>query len=304
MKITIIGVGSVGSLLSFQMATSGLVSEIVLFDINNKRSQAEALDINHAMPHYNGFCKIYATTDYEETRDSDFIVLTASIPFPVKKDAQGNLISTNREDMAEANIKLYNNIIPELINYSPDGFYIVVANPNDVIVRLISETTSIPKHRVIGTGTTIDTGRILNILSRQLNRQLHTPEIFVIGEHGDRQFIPQCYNSEKEAGSNSAFILQALNETQQIFVNKNYSTNFAISSACRALIIAIIRDDHIIMPLSSHFELDNLHGYLSMPRLITAKGIEHTIQPELNEDEIKLLKESIQAVKKYDLISH
>lgn len=303
MKITIIGVGSVGSLLSFQLATSGLVSEVVLLDINNARAQAEALDISHAMPHYDGFCCIRSTTDYKETCDSDFIVLTASIPFPVKKDAEGNLISADRAEMAAANIKMYNGIIPQLVNYSPDGFYIVVANPNDVLVRLLSETTSIPKHKVIGTGTTIDTGRILSILGRNLNRQVHAPETLVIGEHGDRQFIPESYCPTAQETKRSALISQALQETQQVFLNKNYSTSFAISSACKALITAIIRNEHVLMPLSSYFDFGNLSGYLSMPRIVTSSGIETTIQPELTVEEISVLQESINAINQHNLMS-
>lgn len=301
MKVSIVGVGSVGSLLSFQMATSGLVSEIVLLDINSSRAQAEAFDISHAMPHYNGFCKIHAVTDAKETYDSDFIVLTASIPFPVKKDAMGKLISANRDDMAEANIKLYNGIIPGIVKYSPNGFYIVVANPNDVLVRLISEKTSIPKKRIIGTGTSIDTGRVLDLLSRDFIRQVHLPEVLVIGEHGDRQFIPECYKPGVKAKDKHDLITQAIHETQQVFLNKNYSTNFAISSACRYLMVAIIQNAHVIMPLSSYFEFDNLHGYLSMPRLITSAGIERTVEPALAVNEINILQESIDAINKHNL---
>ena len=302
MKISIIGTGNVGSVLAYQLATSGITSELVLVDTNANRAKAEGLDINHAIPQYSGYCRIETTSRNELTTNSDFIILTASVPFPVKKDESGAVETPNRNAMAESNIKLYQNIIPDLCLGSPEAFYIIVANPNDILVRLISETTNIPKNKILGTGTFIDTGRVLSILSRKMGRQYHLPETIVVGEHSDQQFIPKsCWDSETGERSED-IIKQAINESMEVFLNKNFSTCFAISSACCALVKAVYYDQHILIPVSSYFDFGNeLKGYLSMPRIITKDGIEQTIKPVFNKMEEDILHNSIFTINDFKL---
>ena len=144
-KVTIIGSGSVGSTIAYTMIVNGIASEIVMIDINSKKSLGEALDIRQGMP----FCapaSIYAGT-YRDAVDSDIVILTSGI---ARKPGQSRL------DLAQTNVNITKSIIPEIVKYAPNAIYIIVSNPVDILTYEFCKISGLPENQIIGSGTILD----------------------------------------------------------------------------------------------------------------------------------------------------
>ena len=153
-KVTIIGAGSVGSTIAYNMVVTGIASEIVLIDINAKKAEGEAMDILQGVP----FCSpvsIYAGT-YADAKGSDIVILTSGMP---RKAGQSRL------ELAQVNVDITKTIIPEIVKYAPEAVYIVVSNPIDILTYVFHKYSGLPSNQIIGSGTTLDTARLRSRLS-------------------------------------------------------------------------------------------------------------------------------------------
>ena len=148
-KVTIIGSGSVGSTIAYTMAVQGTASEIVMIDINTEKALGEALDIRQGTP-FLAPCNIYAGS-YEDAQDSDIVILTSGL---ARKPGQTRL------DLAQANVNITKQIIPQITKYAPNAIYVIVANPVDILTYQFIKTSGIPENRIIGSGTILDTARL------------------------------------------------------------------------------------------------------------------------------------------------
>ena len=178
-KVTIIGAGSVGSTIAYTLVTTGYATEIVMIDINEKKALGEAMDIRQGVP----FCSpmtIYAG-DYSDAVNSDIVILTSGI---ARKPGQSRL------ELAQTNVDITKQILPQITKYAPDATYIIVSNPVDILTYTVCKCSGLPEHRVIGTGTILDTARLRQRLSEYYQISQHNVHACVMGEHGDRSFIP------------------------------------------------------------------------------------------------------------------
>lgn len=178
-KVTIIGSGSVGSTIAYTMIVNGIASEIVMIDINSKKSLGEALDIRQGMP----FCSpasIYAGT-YRDAVDSDIVILTSGI---ARKPGQSRL------DLAQTNVNITKSIIPEIVKYAPNAIYIIVSNPVDILTYEFCKISGLPENQIIGSGTILDTARLRARLAEYYSISQQNVHAYVFGEHGDTSFVP------------------------------------------------------------------------------------------------------------------
>ena len=178
-KVTIIGAGSVGSTIAYTLVTTGYATEIVMIDINEKKALGEAMDIRQGVP----FCSpmtIYAG-DYSDAVNSDIVILTSGI---ARKPGQSRL------ELAQTNVDITKQILPQITKYAPDATYIIVSNPVDILTYTVCKCSGLPEHRVIGTGTILDTARLRQRLSEYYQISQHNVHACVMGEHGDSSFIP------------------------------------------------------------------------------------------------------------------
>ena len=178
-KVTIIGAGSVGSTIAYSLVMTGYATEIVMIDINEKKAMGEALDIRQSVP----FCSpmtIYAG-DYSDAANSDIVILTSGI---ARKPGQTRL------ELAQTNVNITKQILPQITRYAPDATYIIVSNPVDILTYTVCRCSGLPEHRVIGTGTLLDTARLRQRLSEYYQISQHNVHACVMGEHGDSSFIP------------------------------------------------------------------------------------------------------------------
>ena len=177
-KVTIIGAGSVGATVAYTLVATGSVSEIVLIDVNEAKAQGEAMDILQATP-YLHTVKIYCGT-YEDAADSDIVIVTSGV---------GRKPGQSRIDLTQTNVNILKAIAPQIVKYVPDALYLFVANPVDVLTYVFCKITGVPKNRVIGTGTTLDSIRLRTRLSELYSVNQKQVHAYVLGEHGDSSFV-------------------------------------------------------------------------------------------------------------------
>lgn len=180
MKISVVGIGRVGSSVAFALTMRELCKELVLVSRSGEKAQAEAMDLAHTAALGETLMTIRAG-DASDVAGSDLIVLCASAPLRA-----GEHVS--RMDLARDNWSLYGELVPELVRHAPDAIYLVVANPVDVLTYRTLKVSGIDPARVIGSGTIIDSARYREVIARQTG--IHPMDIraYVLGEHGDSQF--------------------------------------------------------------------------------------------------------------------
>jgi L-lactate dehydrogenase len=289
MKTAIVGIGHVGSTLAFTLVEKGLCNHLLLANRNLTRAQGEALDLQHTLPFCARGMQIEACP-VEGVADCDLVVLTLSAT------TQGKL--SNRLQLAEANIKLFKQVIPDLATRNPACIMLIVSNPVDILTYYVNRITPLPASRIIGIGTLIDSARFRALLSAE--EKIHPADLraYILGEHGPNQFPVFSHASAggELIADNSAH-RNIFNEVSDagfdVYHLKGY-TNFAIASATCEVIQSIVYDDHRTMPLSTYFDewLGIRDNCFSIPVVLGKKGIIRHLYPDLNSTEKQALKKT------------
>lgn len=178
-KITVIGAGSVGAAITNDIMVQGIASEVVLIDINKQKAFGEALDIYQGAP----FCSpaIIRSGDYEDAAGSQIVIITSGVP---RKPGQTRL------ELAQTNVNIIKDIAPKIVKYAPDAVYIIVSNPVDILTYVFTKISGLPEHKVLGSGTVLDTSRLQSELARRFKISPKNVHAHVYGEHGDSSFVP------------------------------------------------------------------------------------------------------------------
>ena len=178
MKVGIIGAGSVGSTTAFALIMRGVARKVVLIDANEKKAQAEAMDIAHATP-FAYANKVKAGT-YEDLKGCEIVIVTAGAN---QKPGE------TRIDLLGRNVKIFESIIPQITQAAPDTTLIITSNPADIMTEVALKLSGFPKERVIGSGTVLDTARFRTLLGYHLGVSPQSIHANVIGEHGDSEVL-------------------------------------------------------------------------------------------------------------------
>ncbi len=302
-KAAIIGCGFVGSSTAFALMQSGLFSEMILIDADADRADGEALDISHGTPFARPM-KIYAGT-YQDITDAAVIIITAGAN--QKPDE-------TRLDLVHKNTKIMHSVIQEILTYGCAGILLIVSNPVDILTYEALRSSGLPKNRVIGSGTVLDTGRLKSELAEHLGVDSRSIHAFIIGEHGDSEIA--AFSSANVSGvplndvcemrgyfhheAAMREIAQTVKNSAYEIIDKKKATYYGIAMAVRRICEAIVRDEKSILPVSVMLEdFYGLHDIvLSMPTIIGANGAEGLMPITLNEEEQELLKNSANVLKK------
>jgi L-lactate dehydrogenase len=310
-KISVIGVGHVGSVVGFILARRGLANEIVLCarDGNDdkardslERAAMAALDIKHAISFTSHRLEVRAGTS-EDTHDSDILIMAASEK--LSRDM------TTRKDpvWAIGNAKLVHQLVPRLATLSPRAIFLNVTNPLDAITYHIYKASGFDWHKVIGTGTLIDTARFRRRLSDEMDINALDLRAYIIGEHGETQFAILSNATVggmplNRLGANRREKIAAAEEEAktvgiQIFGVLGHTT-YAVAMAVEMVVENIVKDLSSVLPVSVLIE-----GFcgvrdvcLSLPCVISDYGIRERLEPELNQDEQRRFLASAAEVRK------
>ena len=301
-KAVMIGCGYVGSATVFALMQSGLFSEIALIDANMEKAKGEAMDISHGIP----FAKqmtIYAGS-YDDVKDAGIVIITAGAN---QKPGESRL------DLVGKNVAIFNMIIPEIVKREFEGILLVVSNPVDILTKVAQQLSGFPEHRVIGSGTVLDTGRLKYKLSEHLGVDTNSIHAFIIGEHGDSEIVAwssanvsgipldnfcemRGHYAHKEAEEN---IAETVKNSAYEIIQRKSATYFGVAMAVKRICEVIVRDERAILPVST-----NMHGeygindvVLSMPCILGQQGIETQVPIVLDTEEKQKLVESATVLK-------
>ena len=304
-KVSIIGTGSVGSTIAYTLTVMGLASEIVMIDINNEKALGEALDIRQGTP-FCGACSIYAG-DYRDAVNSDIVIVTSGI---ARKPGQSRL------ELAQTNVNITKQIIPEITKYAPDATYIIVSNPVDIMTYVFTKISGLPENQIMGSGTILDTARLRYGLSEHFKVAQGNIHAYVFGEHGDTSFIPwtgayisglstdEYYEEMKAHGKDvkpldKEAMLEYVQKSGGKVIAKKGATFYAVSATVCQLVGLILAASDSLATVSSmlHGEYGIEDVCLSTLTLVGPNGIQGKVQMRMNKEEVALLKKSADALK-------
>ena len=304
-KITILGAGNVGASIAYTLSITGLVSEVVLIDINEKKARGEAMDIIHGTP-FSSALNIYAGS-YQDAVGSDIVIFTVGM---ARKPGQTRL------DLAQANVDVTKSVMPEILRYASDAVYLVVSNPVDIITYTILKTTDLSERQVIGSGTILDSARLRSRLADHMNISPKNVHAYVFGEHGDTSMIPwslvtiagmpmsrYCTDICSKHNQCGKMELHDIEDDVRTagakIIELKSATYYAIATSVNRLCEYIIRDTDAVMTVSGM--LHNQYGIsdvcLSLPFVIGAQGLKRSIAPTMTDNEVALLRKSADTLK-------
>lgn len=299
-KVSVIGAGFTGATTAFLLAQKEL-ADVVLVDIPQMENptKGKALDMLEASPVQGFDANILGTANYEDTKDSDIVVVTAGI---ARKPGM------SREDLVQTNETIMRNVAKEIAQYSPDSLIIVLSNPVDAMTYTIFKETGFPKNRVIGQSGVLDSARFRTFVAQELQISIKDITGFVLGGHGD-DMVPLVRYSyaggvplEKLISKDR--LEQIVDRTRKgggeiVSLLGNGSAYYAPAAALVEMAEAMIKDQKRILPAIAYLEGEfGYQGiYLGVPTILGANGIEKVIELDLTKEEKDALDQSAESVR-------
>ena len=304
MKVGIVGAGSVGSATAFALVMRGVARKVVLIDANEKKAEAEAMDLAHATPF--AYANKVKCGTYQDLAGCEVVIVTAGAN---QKPGE------TRIDLLGRNVKIFESIIPEVVKAAPNCILLITANPADIMTEVALRLSGFPKERVIGSGTVLDTSRFRTLLGYHLGLTPKSIHANVLGEHGDSEVLVW---SNGDAGTvqieelarmvNKPFTPEVKASIDDCVRNAAYkiidgkgATFYGIAGALCRICQAITTNEYAILTVSSHHE--NVEGVenvcVSLPTVVGKRGIHNVIYPRLSESEHRDLKFSAEKIKEY-----
>jgi L-lactate dehydrogenase len=282
MKVSVIGVGRVGSTLAYTLLLRGLADELVLVDRQPGVAEGEALDLDHAEA-FTAHPVAVRAGGLADTAGSDVVVLACSVPWSADY--------TSRFDIGRDNLAIFQDVVPPLAEASPRAKILVITNPVDVMTWHAIRLSGFEPGRVFGTGTLVDSARFRMLLSEKMGIHPDDLRAYTLGEHGDSQF--PVFSLAVAGGTRIA----ENDATHEVFrqasrsgfevVRRKGHTNYTISMAATLVIEAIAWDTRRTMPLS--VRIDGFLGArdvcLSLPVVVGRAGVTRVLEPKLGEEE-------------------
>lgn len=299
MKITVIGAGNVGATAAQRIAEKELANEVVLVDIVEGIPQGKGLDMYESAPVEGFDTKVIGTNGYDDTANSDIVVITAGIP---RKPGM------SRDDLLNTNAGIIKSVTEQVVAKSPKSILIVVSNPLDVMVYVAQKVSGFERHRVIGMAGVLDTARYRTFIAMELGVSVEDVTAFVLGGHGDSMVPLPRYTSVAgipiadlmPQDRINAIVDRARNGGIEI-VNylKTGSAYYAPSSAAVQMVESIVKDKKRILPSAVYLqgEYGIKDTVVGVPVKLGRKGVEQILEIKLTPEEEAALKKSAADVK-------
>lgn len=300
-KIILIGDGAVGSSFAFALVLQGVGRELGIIDINKDKVDGDVLDLSSALA-FKSPKKIY-TADYSDCQNADLVIITAGFP---QKTGE------TRIDLVHKNLKLFKDIIHSVMDSGFDGIFLIASNPVDILTYATWKFSGLPKNRIIGSGTTLDTARFRQEISSLVNVDARNVHAYIIGEHGDTE-LPvwshanvgglQIYEWIKEHPETNeeelVNVFFKVRDAAYNIIQKKGATFYGIATALTAICRAILSDNQSIFPISA--PLNGEYGaddiYIGVPAVVGRNGIEKIIEIPLNDAEKEKFNISVSTLK-------
>lgn len=299
-KVVLVGDGAVGSSYAFAMVAQGVADQLVIIDLVEEKVKGDVLDLNHGMP-YGESPSVVTAGSYADCADADLVVITAGAP---QKPGETRL------DLVEKNTKIFKSIVGQIMDSGFDGIFLIAANPVDVLTYVTKKVSGLPKERVIGSGTILDTARFKYELGAEFGVAPESVNASIIGEHGDSELA--VWSQASIAGQNLYDILngdpERAKRIEEIFLNTRDAaydiikakgaTYYGIAMGLLHISKAILRNQNLVLTVSSYLEGEYGHKdvYIGVPTLVNRAGAVKIYETPLNERETKEFSHSVEVL--------
>ncbi len=298
-KVTVVGAGFYGSTTAQRLAEYDIFDTVVLTDIIEGKPQGIALDLNQSRSIEGFETRLVGTNGYDETADSDIVVITAGLP---RKPGMSRL------DLIETNAKIVRQVTEKVAGSSPDAVLIVVSNPLDEMTALAANVSGFPRPRVMGQAGMLDTARFTSFVADEVGVPVASVHTLTLGSHGDTMVpVPsQCtIDGRPLADVLSVERVEALvartrnGGAEVVALLKSGSAYYAPSAAAARMVRAVAQDSGEVMPVCAWVqgEYGVSDVYLGVPAEIGRGGVRRIVELPLADSELAALKEAAQAVR-------
>ena len=299
-KVGMVGCGKVGMSAAYAMVLGGVLDELVLLSRDKAKIAGEELDLEHGSA-YLRYCRIQATDDYRDLKDSRVVVITAGAAQQPGED---------RLSLAQKNLAILKDILPKVTRYANQAVIVIVTNPVDILTYQAYQISDLSKGRIFGTGTTLDSARFRFHLSEYLNVNPKSIHAYVLGEHGDSSF--PVMSSATVGGqplldfpdfspTQAQHAFEKARQAAAKIIKAKGSTSYGIGTVIAKVVETILKDSKTVLPVS--VPLHNYHGLsgvaLSVPCVIGKDGVERILKLELSAREKALLYKSAHILRSY-----
>lgn len=301
-KAAVIGCGFVGSSIAFSLIQRGLFSELVLIDANQDKAVGEAMDLSHGLP-YIAAMDVHAG-GYDDLSDCALIVVTAGAN---QKPGQTRL------ELIGQNVAILNSIIPQITARPFEGILLIVSNPVDVLTYAAFRISGYPAHRVLGSGTVLDSARLRYLLGEHLKVDSRSIHAVIVGEHGDSELAVWSGANVSGVDLDHFCALQEITDYQKVLeliyknvrdsayeiIDRKGATYYGIAASVARIAQCIVRNEHSIMPVSVN--LRGLYGVedlcMSVPAVVGRGGAEKVLEIELSPEELESFRRSAKTLR-------
>lgn len=291
-KVVLIGTGMVGMSFAYSLVNQGgICNELVLIDLNKKRAEGEAMDLNHGLAFAKSNMRIYCG-EYADCKDADIVVIAAGV---AQKEGETRL------DLLKRNTEVFRSIITPVVKSGFDGIFLVATNPVDIMTRVTFELSRFGASKVIGTGTSLDSARLRYLLGDYFTVDPKNIHAYVIGEHGDSEFVPlsqvmlatkrvtgilddksNMYNYE-----DMQKIEEEVRTAAYKIIEAKNATYYGIGIALTRIVKAILGDENSVLTVSAKLsgEYGTKKVFIGVPCIIGRNGVKEIIELELTDEE-------------------
>lgn len=299
-KVVLIGTGMVGMSFAYAVVNQGgICNELVLIDVNKERAVGEAMDLNHGLAFAKSNMKIYAG-DYKDCKDADIIVIAAGV---AQKEGETRL------DLLQRNAEVFRSIITPVVKSGFDGIFLVATNPVDIMTRITYELSRFGASRVIGTGTSLDTARLRYLLGDYFTVDPKNIHAYVIGEHGDSEFVPvsQVMLATKHVteifdDNRNDYCIDDMQKIEEQVRTSAYkiieakrATYYGVGMAITRIVKAILGDENSVVTVSAKLcgEYESRNVFIGVPCIIGRNGVKEILELSLTDNEMNKFKSSV-----------
>ena len=292
-KVVLVGCGNVGMAYAYALVNQKVyIDQLILIDIDKEKALGEAMDLNHCQAYSPSKIEI-SVGDYADCKDAKIVVIAAGA---------NSKPGETRMDLIYKNSKIFKDIVSQVMSSGFDGIFIVATNPLDVMTSLTLKYSGLPDNKVIGSGTTLDTSRLRYILSQKVGVSPKNIEAYVIGEHGDSEFVPWsnvniAYKKISDILDSSELdeIENEVRNSAYEIINRKGSTSYGIGMCLVKITNAIIENKNSILPVSSWDRENEI--CISTPAIVNSFGVKGKIFIPLSEEETNKLVNSIRIIR-------
>lgn len=302
-KIILVGNGAVGSAYAYALVNQNIGQELGIIDLDPFKVEGDVMDLNSALA-FTAPKDIYVA-DYSDCADADLVVFTAGA---------GQKPGETRLDLIHKNLKITKTIVDQVMASGFNGIFLVASNPVDILSYAVHKFSGMPAHKVVGSGTSLDSARFRIELAKRLNIDARNVHGYIIGEHGDTEFPVWSHaniaglqitewleTNPLEDEGELLEIFEAVRDQAYHIIERKGATYYGIGAALAKITQAIFNNENSVLPLSVLLEGEYGHDdiYIGTPAIINDRGVKRAIEIPLNDYEQGKMNHSINTLRKF-----